>query len=75
MAILYWQNLSKVFNKLYPEFRFTDRNGRKYSWNMNASDEINALLGRLPGLGPGDPCSNHGLPEFGMGFGISHSRC
>lgn len=44
MAIANWNELSKVFNKLYPEFRFTDRNGRRHSWNMNASDEINALL-------------------------------
>ncbi len=44
MAIAYWHEIGKVFNKLYPEFRFTDRNGRRHSWNMNASDEINALL-------------------------------
>lgn len=44
IAILYWNELQKVFNKLYPEFNFTNRNGRKHSWNMNASDEINALL-------------------------------
>jgi CRISPR-associated protein Cas1 len=44
MAIAYWHEIGKVFNKLYPDFRFTDRNGRKHSWNMNASDEINALL-------------------------------
>ena len=44
IAIQYWNSISKVFNKLYPEFRFTSRNGRKHSWNMNASDEINALL-------------------------------
>ncbi len=43
-AILYWSELRKVFNKLYPEFRFTDRNGRRHSWNTNASDEVNALL-------------------------------
>jgi CRISPR-associated protein Cas1 len=43
-AILYWSEPRKVFNKLYPEFRFTDRNGRRHSWNTNASDEVNALL-------------------------------
>ena len=43
-AIQYWSELRRVFNKLYPEFRFTDRNGRRHSWNTNASDEINALL-------------------------------
>jgi len=44
IAIIVWSGLQKVFNKLYPEFNFTGRNGRKNSWNMNASDEINALL-------------------------------
>ena len=44
IAILYWNELQKIFNKLSPEFNFTNRNGRKQSWNMNASDEINALL-------------------------------
>ncbi|MEM0143642.1 MAG: CRISPR-associated endonuclease Cas1, partial [Candidatus Parvarchaeum sp.] len=44
MAVAYWNEIGKVLNKLYPEFRFTDRNGRRHSWNMNASDEVNALL-------------------------------
>lgn len=44
IAILYWGELQKVFNKLYPSFNFTNRNGRRHSWNTNASDEINALL-------------------------------
>ena len=44
MAIAYWHDIGKVFNKLAPGFRFTDRNGRRHSWNMNASDPINALL-------------------------------
>ena len=44
IAILYWNELQKVFNKLYPEFNFTGRNGRRNSWNMNASDPINAML-------------------------------
>ena len=44
IAIVYWNNLQKAFNGLYPEFAFTNRNGRQHSWNMNASDEINALL-------------------------------
>ena len=44
IAIDYWHETGKVFNRLYPEFRFTNRNGRQHSWNMNASDEINALL-------------------------------
>ena len=44
IAIFYWEQLSKVFNALAPEFGFSNRNGRKHSWNMNASNEINALL-------------------------------
>lgn len=43
-AIAYWDNLKLIFNQLYPEFNFTGRNGRRHSWNMNASDEVNALL-------------------------------
>ena len=43
-AILYWDNLGMVFRKLYPEFKFVNRRSSKHSWNMNASDEINALL-------------------------------
>jgi CRISPR-associated protein Cas1 len=44
IAIFSWSELRKIFNKLYPSFNFTDRNGRRHSWNTNASDEINALL-------------------------------
>ena len=44
IAIDYWHETGKVFNRLYPGFRFTNRNGRQHSWNMSASDEINALL-------------------------------
>jgi CRISPR-associated protein Cas1 len=44
LATLYWQELSKIFNQLYPEFNFQSRKNKTYSWNMNASDEINALL-------------------------------
>lgn len=44
IAILYWAELRKVFTALYPTFNFTNRNGRRHSWNMNASDEVNALL-------------------------------
>ncbi|CAJ35533.1 CRISPR-associated endonuclease Cas1 [Methanocella arvoryzae] len=43
-AKAYWDRLTKVFNKLYPDFRFTGRRNKSNSWNMNASDEINALL-------------------------------
>lgn len=44
IAILYWTEMQKVFVSLYPTFNFTNRNGRRHSWNMNASDEVNALL-------------------------------
>ena len=44
IATFYWDCLAKVFNKLYPDFRFKSRKNKSYSWNMNASDEINALL-------------------------------
>jgi CRISPR-associated protein Cas1 len=44
IAILYWSELQKIFTRLCPEFNFTNRNGRRHSWNMNASDEINAML-------------------------------
>ncbi|MGI0019860.1 MAG: CRISPR-associated endonuclease Cas1 [Nitrososphaera sp.] len=44
LATFYWECLSKVFNKLYPSFNFKSRKNKSYSWNMNASDEINALL-------------------------------
>lgn len=44
IATIYWDNLSKIFNQLYPEFNYAGRRNKSYSWNMNASDEINALL-------------------------------
>jgi CRISPR-associated protein Cas1 len=44
IAALYWEYLAKVFNHLYPEFNYQNRRNKSYSWNMNASDEINALL-------------------------------
>ncbi|MEM3845762.1 MAG: CRISPR-associated endonuclease Cas1 [Candidatus Parvarchaeota archaeon] len=44
IASAYWSELSKVFNKLYPEFDFETRKNHSYSWNMNASDQINAHL-------------------------------
>lgn len=44
IATIYWDNLSKIFNELYPDFHFQGRKNKTYSWNMNASDEINALL-------------------------------
>lgn len=44
IAALYWEYLAKIFNQVYPEFNFQNRKNKSYSWNMNASDEINALL-------------------------------
>lgn len=44
IANIYWDQLIQLFAKLYPEFNFQGRKNKSYSWNMNASDEINALL-------------------------------
>ena len=44
IASAYWYCLSRIFNDLAPDFRFETRKNLSYSWNMNASDEINALL-------------------------------
>ena len=44
IAFAYWKELSKIFNQLSPDFSFETRKNLSYSWNMNASDPINALL-------------------------------
>ena len=44
IASAYWTELSKIFNGLAPDFHFETRKNLSYSWNMNASDPINALL-------------------------------
>jgi CRISPR-associated protein Cas1 len=44
IASAYWSELSKVFNKLSKNFNFQSRKNLSYSWNMNASDPVNALL-------------------------------
>lgn len=44
IATFYWDCLSKVFKEIYPYFNFKSRKNKSYSWNMNASDEVNALL-------------------------------
>ena len=44
IASAYWSTLSQIFNDLAPDFRFETRKNLSYSWNMNASDEISALL-------------------------------
>ncbi len=42
--MIYWDQLAKIFNSLYPQFNYKGRKNKSYSWNMNASGEINALL-------------------------------
>ncbi|OLD41853.1 MAG: CRISPR-associated endonuclease Cas1 [Thaumarchaeota archaeon 13_1_40CM_2_39_4] len=44
IATFYWDCLVKAFNRLYPNFHFQSRKNKSYSWNMNASDEVNALF-------------------------------
>jgi CRISPR-associated protein Cas1 len=44
IAIVYWNQLKKLFDVLAPNLNFTNRNGRVHSWNMSASDPINATL-------------------------------
>ncbi|MGC8689814.1 MAG: CRISPR-associated endonuclease Cas1, partial [Thermoplasmata archaeon] len=44
IASAYWSELSKIFNSLAKDFHFETRKNLSYSWNMNASDPINALL-------------------------------
>ncbi|MCH9657447.1 CRISPR-associated endonuclease Cas1 [archaeon] len=44
IAGIYLENMTAIFNQLYPEFHFTGRKSKTNSRNYNASDEINALL-------------------------------
>jgi len=44
IAGIYHNNLTVIFNELYPEFHFTGRKNKTNSRNYNASDEVNALL-------------------------------
>jgi len=44
IAGIYHDDLTRIFNQLYPEFHFTGRKNKSNSRNYNASDEINALL-------------------------------
>ena len=44
IASAYLTELSKIFNSLAKDFIFKSRKNLSYSWNMNASDPINALL-------------------------------
>ena len=44
IASAYWTELSKIFNSLVKDFNFHSRKNLSCSWNMNASDPVNALL-------------------------------
>jgi len=44
IASAYWSELTKIFDSLAKDFHFEGRKNLSYSWNMNASDPINALL-------------------------------
>jgi len=44
IASAYWSELTKIFNSLAKDFHFEGRKYLSYSWNMNASDPISALL-------------------------------
>jgi CRISPR-associated protein Cas1 len=44
IASAYWSELTKIFSSLARDFHFEGRKNLSYSWNMNASDPINALL-------------------------------
>jgi len=42
IASAYWSELTKIFNSFVRDFHFEGRKNLSYSWNMNASDPINA---------------------------------
>ena len=44
VADFYWKTIYNVFNTVAPEFNFNRRNNAIHRHNMNASDEVNALL-------------------------------
>jgi len=44
IASAYWSELTKIFNSFANDFNFQSRKNISYSWNMNASDPVNALL-------------------------------
>jgi CRISPR-associated protein Cas1 len=43
-AVAYWDEFSKVVNRLWPEARFITRKGKGKSWAQSATDPVNALL-------------------------------
>jgi CRISPR-associated protein Cas1 len=44
MASRYFTAITRIINKLRPDYNFTGRGTKSYSWNNNASDPVNALL-------------------------------
>jgi CRISP-associated protein Cas1 len=44
IATFYWNTLAKIFKKLCYGIHFVKCESKSYSWNVNASDEVNALL-------------------------------
>jgi len=44
IAIIYFDNIKKITEKIAPEFNFEGRTGKDTARNYNASDEINALF-------------------------------
>lgn len=44
IAQRYFDGMSVIFAHIAPSFHYEGRRGKSYSWNMNASDEVNALL-------------------------------
>lgn len=44
IAVVYFENISKIISKISPKFNFQSRRHDSNNWNMNAADEINALL-------------------------------
>ena len=44
IATYYWSILVKILRKLYLEFYFVKRGSKSHPRNLNAYDEVNALL-------------------------------
>ena len=44
IAVIYFEQLSKIINEIAPEFGFDVRKNKAMSRNYNASDEVNALF-------------------------------
>lgn len=44
IADIYWTEMVRIFKTVYPDANFTGRKNLSNSWNMNASDPVNALF-------------------------------